>query len=120
MTQAKALLAERDPLDLFDVRGYPKPDIRAEPGGRAFIRNPIAALHDMGVDQRQDPAKWRLHLSDAFPWRDEVVRRRRTDRISVLRKALESSHLLSSRQISRARREIEELEQAGREEGQPV
>jgi len=106
--KAQELLAKRDLLELFDVRGLPKPMVPTEEG--KWARSPLFVLHSLGVDQARDPAEWRAHLNNEFPARPEILKHRHADRERLLRLAL-STHLLSIRQTKVANAELRDIAQ---------
>jgi len=93
--KARELLDRRDPLELFDVRGLPKPSVRMVDGG--WARSPLAALHSIGISQAREPGEWGAYLHEQFPARGQIVEHRRAERERLLRLSL-ASGLLSVRQ----------------------
>ena len=109
--KAKELLDTRDPLELFDVRGWPKPSVRMPGGG--WSRSPIAALHSIGISQARDPSEWRAYLNEQFPAREEILAHRNAERERLLRLSI-ASNLLSLRQAKAVSLELTEIEQLKR------
>ena len=105
--KAKALLDTRDPLDLFDVRGLPKPSVRMPGGG--WVRSPIAALHSIGISQARDPSEWRAYLNEQFPAREQILEHRSAERERLLQLSL-ASGLLSIRQKKEVTTELLDIE----------
>jgi hypothetical protein len=106
--KAKELLDRRDPLELFDVRGLPKPSVRMVDGG--WARNPLAALHSIGISQARESGEWRDYLHEQFPAREDILEHRRAERERQLRLAL-ASNLLSVRHTKVVTAELREIEQ---------
>jgi len=106
--KARELLDWRDPLELFDVRGLPKPSVRMPGGG--WARSPLAALHSIGISQAREPDEWRAYLHEQFPAREEILTHRHLDRERQLRLAL-ASNLLSVRHTKVVTAELREIEQ---------
>ena len=106
--KAKALLDTRDPLELFDERGLPKPSVRMLGGG--WARSPLAALHSIGISQAREPIEWRNYLREQFPARVNVLEHRRAERTRLLQLSL-ASGLLSIRQTKVVTGELLEIEQ---------
>ena len=106
--KAQELINQRDPLELFDVRGLPKPVVPVGEG--MWGRSPIAILHELGIDQSRDPIEWKAYLHEQFPARREILKHIREQRERLLRLAL-STNLLSVRQIKAANVELRVLEQ---------
>ncbi len=105
--RAQELIDKRDPLELFDVKGMPKPMV---PLGDGLLgRSPIAALHDLGIDQARDPVEWKAYLHEQFPAREEILKHIKQQRERMLRLAL-STNLLSVRQTKAANAELRQME----------